>query len=260
MIKTLSLAAIPMLLLACGVFGGDTESPENVALQSSPKPAGNAELPANDAPAGPAGPQGSLGPSGLPGERGTAGLAGLQGPLGEQGPMGDPGQTGEQGELGLLGPQGAPGEQGEPGPVGEPGSSGPLGSPGPQGPQGEQGEPGVKGPRGDPGGPKGDKGDQGATGPVGPQGPIGLKGDQAVLGLEIVSKVDSTNAVFRKVDMECGTDKIVLSGGYSTNRTDVRIHESVPLSSGTGWRVSAASEDTNGVYDLWVYAICVNKE
>ena len=257
MIKTLSLAAIPMLLLACGVFGGDTESPENVALQSSPKPAGNAELPANDAPAGPAGPQGSQGPSGLPGERGPGGPAGLQGPLGEQGPMGDSGETGEQGDLGELGTAGPQGTPGEPGHVGEPGSSGPLGSPGPQG---EQGEPGVKGPRGDPGGPKGDKGDQGATGPVGPQGPIGLKGDQAVLGLEIVSKVDSTNAVFRKVDMECGTDKIVLSGGYSTNRTDVRIHESVPLSSGTGWRVSAASEDTNGVYDLWVYAICVNKE
>ena len=118
----------------------------------------------------------------------------------------------------------------------------------------------MKGPRGDPGGPKGDKGDQGTIGPQGPIGLTGLKGDKAVLGLEIVSKVDSTNAVFRKVDMECGTDKIVLSGGYSTNRTDVRIHESVPLSSGTGWRVSAASEDTNGVYDLWVYAICVNKE
>ena len=52
----------------------------------------------------------------------------------------------------------------------------------------------------------------------------------------------------------------MLSGGFSASRSDIMIHESVPLSSGTGWRVSAASEDINGVYDLWVYAICVNKE
>ena len=255
MIKALSLTAIPMLLLACGVFGGDAESPGDdtatlgdVAVQSSPRPADDTDFPANDAPQGPTGSQGPPDPSG---ERGLAGPPGLQGLRGEQGPTGGPG---ERGEPGATGPQGPPGEQG---PVGEPGPTGPAGA---QGPQGEPGELGPKGLRGDPGGPKGDKGDQGIIGPVGPQGPVGLTGLKAVLGLQIVWTVDSANSVSRKVDMECGTGKVVLSGGYSTNRTDVRIHESVPLSSGTGWRVSAASEDTNGVYDLWVYAICVNKE
>ena len=66
--------------------------------------------------------------------------------------------------------------------------------------------------------------------------------------------------MFKKADVECGEGKVVLSGGYSVSRSDVRIHESVPLTGGTGWRVSAASEVINGVYDLWVYAICMNEE
>ena len=106
-------------------------------------------------------------------------------------------------------------------------------------------------------------GEPGPTGPAGAQGPIGLtglKGDKAVLGLEIMSTVVSTDAVYKQVDVECGAGKVVLSRGVGASREDIRIYKSVPLSSGTGWRVYAASEDTNGVYDLWVYAICVNKE
>ena len=141
-----------------------------------------------------------------------------------------------------------------------------MGEPGPTGPagvQGPQGEPGLKGPRGDPGGAKGDTGAQGTIGPAGPQGPIGATGPQGekpVLGWEVVSAVVSINAVYKQVDVECGVGKVVISGGVSASREDIRIYKSVPLSSGTGWRVSAASEIVNGVYDLWVYAICVNKE
>jgi hypothetical protein len=156
------------------------------------------------------------------------GPQGLQGPKGDTGAQGPKGDTGAQGLKGDTGPQGLQGVKGETGPQGLQGLKGDTGPPGPQGPQGLQGA----------------KGDTGATGPQGPPGP-----GTNLSVIEVAKDVSVGPLSSQWLDVQCPSDRTVISGGFRTfNVTvDASLHSGgtwglfTPSGQGNGWLVHTSS-------------------
>lgn len=194
---------------------------------------------------------------------GTPGEPGVEGPKGVAGQRGIPGKDGEKGDQGEKGagepgPMGEPGEKGEKGSQGDPGLKGKDGEPGgPEGEMGPKGEQGEKGNKGDLG-PQGNTGPRGITGDTGEKGPQGDKGVGGILGWERISFLDFSDDTVKEADAVCSEGRVVMGGGYVTDKNGINILNSFPIHDGSGWRVKAVGKD--GDYKLRAYALCGEKE
>jgi hypothetical protein len=59
------------------------------------------------------------------------------------------------------------------------------------------------------------------------------------------------------ISVKCPENMVVIGGGYSVAREDIRILASSPLESGDGWRVRAVGPAI--FWDLTTYATCAKK-
>jgi hypothetical protein len=146
------------------------------------------------------------------------------------------GQKGDKGDTGATGAKGSPGPAGPPGPQGVKGDSGLNGAQGPQGPAGPGGPPGTQGPPGQP----------------------GANGAPGMSGYEI--KVGDTPSSSGPATADCPEGKKAVGGGGlfgGDDPNDVALASSLPVNSGTTWRVTALDTDTSDAYTLTAYAVCV---
>jgi hypothetical protein len=166
---------------------------------------------------------GPTGPKGPPGDKGPAGDRGL---------TGDKGATGDKGPNGDSGAVGDKGATGDKGPVGDPGAQGATGD---KGPNGDQGLPGSKGPQGDPG----------------PAGPAHISGWERVF-----RSISIAPGGFAETEADCPAGKVVLGGGYDTNR-GVEVVGTYPVGGGRSWWVGAWNSNQY-LASVTAFAVCAN--
>ena len=107
-------------------------------------------------------------------------------------------------------------------------------------------------------GPQGAQDSQGPTGKEGAPGLAGLKGDGLGLrGPVVVSEIFSGAGSEKFISVQCPVNMVVIDGGYSVAREDIRILASSPLESGDGWRVRAVGPAV--FWNLTTYATCATK-
>jgi Collagen triple helix repeat (20 copies) len=156
---------------------------------------------------------------------------------GPQGTKGDKGDKGDTGATGAQGPKGDTGATGAQGLKGDTGATGAVGPQGPAGPQGLKGDTGAQGPTGA----------TGATGATGPQGPAGPGSNLSLI--EVHKDVSVGAFASEWVDVQCPSDRIVVSGGFRTFNTtvDASLHSGgswglfTPSGQGNGWLVHVSS-------------------